>query len=65
VAPPGVPTSWLSHIYIKDLAEARAKAEKLGAKALMPEVDTGEWGKFAVMQDPQGAVFSLFQPSQS
>ncbi|MDB5096381.1 MAG: Glyoxalase/bleomycin resistance protein/dioxygenase [Cyanobacteria bacterium RYN_339] len=60
----GTPPSWLMHVFVKDLAEARAKAEKLGAKTLMAEIDTGEWGKFGVIQDPNGAVLSLFQPKE-
>lgn len=64
VASEGTPPSWLAHVFVKDLAAARAKVESLGGKVLMPSVEAGEWGKFAVIQDPDGAVISLFQPSQ-
>lgn len=63
-APDGVPASWLSHIYVKDLAASLAKATELGGKVLMPDVDTGGWGRFGVIADPCGAVVALFQPSE-
>jgi predicted enzyme related to lactoylglutathione lyase len=30
----------------------------------MPAADAGPWGSFSVVQDPNGAVFSLFQPKE-
>lgn len=63
VAPPGVPSHWLVHIYVEHLAKSRARAVELGGKVLMEEQDVG-YGTIAVIQDPDGAVFSLFQPRE-
>lgn len=60
-APPGVPTSWLSHVVVDKLTGARDRAKRLGAKMLMEEIKVPTIGTFAVIQDPQGAVISLFE----
>jgi predicted enzyme related to lactoylglutathione lyase len=64
LAPAGVPASWLSHVFVPNLTEYTQKAESLGATVLMANVDTGEWGKFSVIQDPTGGVIALFQGSE-
>lgn len=64
-AQPGMPTAWVGHIYVESLETSRAKATELGGRVLAPEISVGEWGSIAIMQDPEGAVFSLFQPNQS
>jgi predicted enzyme related to lactoylglutathione lyase len=60
---PGLPTHWLTHVVVPGKLEAsREKAEKLGAKALAPIIDIPKVGRIAIMQDPIGAVISLFEP---
>ncbi|MBK8172542.1 MAG: VOC family protein [Sandaracinaceae bacterium] len=59
-APPGAPASWLSHILVKNLTEASDRAKRNGGKVLMDKVPVTGMGEFSVVQDPQGAVFSLF-----
>jgi predicted enzyme related to lactoylglutathione lyase len=61
VAPEGVPASWLTHIFVPKLADTVRKAESLGATVLMADVAISEWGRFSVIQDPAGAVISLFE----
>jgi predicted enzyme related to lactoylglutathione lyase len=60
-APPGVPSHWISHVVIDDLAASRDRATRLGAKVLMAEIEVPTVGKMAVIQDPVGAYISLFQ----
>ena len=41
-----------------------AQAKGLGATSCVPPTDIPNVGRFAVIQDPQGAVFSIFEWSQ-
>jgi predicted enzyme related to lactoylglutathione lyase len=40
------------------------RAQELGATIILPAGDVGESGRLAVIQDPQGAILSLWQPGQ-
>ena len=60
-APAGVPSHWLTYLSVADLGAATQKAESLGAKILMANMDAGEFGRFTVIQDPIGAFVALFQ----
>jgi hypothetical protein len=57
----GFPPSWLTYVVVAKLAEGRARAEKLGGKILMPEIEVPGMGAFAVIQDDIGAVIGLFE----
>lgn len=55
----GSPPSWLAYIEVPNCDETVAQAEKLGATVLMPAKTMEQAGRFAVLQDPQGAVFAV------
>jgi len=55
----GVPPNWLSYISVPDCDADVAKASELGAKILMPPQDVPGTGRFAVLEDPTGAVFAI------
>ncbi len=59
--PPGV----LTYVVVDKVAAARTKAEKLGAKVLVPEISVPTVGLISVVADPTGAVIGLFQPEMS
>lgn len=59
---PGVPTHWLAHVIAGKLEPAREKAEKLGAKVIVPVVEIPGVGRISIVADPLGAVISLFEP---
>ena len=59
--PPGVPPNWLTYVVVAKLADGRARAEKLGGKILMPEIEVPGMGAFAVIADDLGAVIGLFE----
>jgi uncharacterized protein len=61
-APPGAPSHWMSYFHVTDCKASAVKAAKLGASTLMPADLIPEVGTIAVISDPQGAVFALFQP---
>jgi uncharacterized protein len=58
----GVPSHWMVHVSTPDVKATAAKAKSLGAK-VMHQMTVPTVGEFAIIQDPQGAVFSAFQPA--
>ncbi len=60
VVPDMVPTHWLPYFGVVDTDASVATATSHGAAVLMPAMDI-EIGRFAVVSDPQGAVFAMMQ----
>jgi predicted enzyme related to lactoylglutathione lyase len=56
--PPEMPPSWGVYFAVSDTDVAVAKAEELGGTLVMGPMDI-EPGRFAVLVDPQGAVFNV------
>ncbi len=59
----GAPPHWLAYIGIPDVDASVAQATQLGAKVLVDPRDIPTVGRFAVMADPQGAVFAVYTPA--
>ena len=57
----GIPPHWMIYITVADCDERAAKAKRLGASICVPPTDIPNVGRFAVVADAQGAVFSLIQ----
>jgi predicted enzyme related to lactoylglutathione lyase len=60
----GTPPNWLTYIGTPDVDGTARQATSLGAKILRQPSDIPKVGRFAVIQDPQGAVFAAFTPAQ-
>ena len=60
-APPGVPPHWGAYFSVADVDEVAAKVAPLGGKIWGGPFDVMEAGRMALVQDPQGARFSLWQ----
>jgi len=58
----GVPPHWLAYFGVAHCDESAERAEHLGGKLLVHPKDIPNTGRFAVVQDPQGAVFAVFKP---
>jgi uncharacterized protein len=58
----GVPNHWHVYFAVTDADATAAKITELGGSVMVAPFDT-PIGKMAVVTDPQGAVFSLFQAS--
>ena len=54
-----VPNNWSVYFMVDDLEAKVAKVGELGGNILVPITSAGEMGKFAVVQDPQGGVFTI------
>jgi predicted enzyme related to lactoylglutathione lyase len=57
----GVPPNWLSYASVTSADESAAKAKELGATLMKEPFDVMTVGRMAVVQDPTGAVFALWQ----
>jgi uncharacterized protein len=57
----GVPPHWMSYVAVTNADDTANKATSLGAKVLAPPFDVMDMGRMAVIQDPTGATFSIWQ----
>ena len=57
----GIPAMWNSYVTVENVDESAEKAAGLGGTVMMPPSDVFDSGRMAVVQDPTGAVFSLWQ----
>ena len=58
-----VPPNWMVYFAV-DVCDASAeKAKDLGGQILNPPTDIPEVGRFSMLQDPQGAAFSIIKLS--
>jgi len=57
----GVPPHWLSYVLVANADEAAEKAKAAGATILKEPFDVFTVGRMAVIQDPAGAVFAIWQ----
>jgi predicted enzyme related to lactoylglutathione lyase len=60
----GTPPNWLTYIGTPNVDETARHATTLGGKVLKQPEDIPTIGRFAILQDPQGAVFAAFTPLQ-
>lgn len=58
----GVPPMWNSYVSVESADTTAERAKELGATVHAPPFDVMDVGRMAVIQDPQGAFFMLWQP---
>ena len=58
----GVPPAWTSYVTVPDADVATTRAAELGGAAMSPAFDVGDAGRMAVLADPQGGAFAVWQP---
>jgi predicted enzyme related to lactoylglutathione lyase len=56
-----VPPNWMVYFAVSEIDGLAAKAAALGGKLIVPPQDIPKVGRFAVIQDPQGAVFGAIR----
>jgi uncharacterized protein len=59
----GVPPAWCLYVAVESADAAAARAVELGGTVLRPPFDVYTFGRSAVIKDPTGAVFSVWQPN--
>ena len=60
----GIPPNWGSYVTVDDADAAAERAAELGATVLAEAFDVMDAGRMAVLNDPQGAGFMVWQPNQ-
>jgi uncharacterized protein len=60
-----IPPHWLIYVAVESADNVAARAKDLGGKVLREPFDVYDAGRMAVVQDPTGAVFAVWQPNQN
>lgn len=60
----GVPPNWLCYVTVASADETARKARELGGTVLAEPFDVEDYGRMAMLQDPEGAVFAVWQPKR-
>ncbi|MGD0363663.1 MAG: VOC family protein [Bryobacteraceae bacterium] len=61
----GAPPNWLPYISVENVDDSAARAAQMGGKVVAPPMDVFDAGRMAVIQDPGGATFALWQPKNN
>lgn len=58
---PNQPTAWTTYVAVEDADKTVEIAQSNGATVVMPPFDVFDAGRMAILVDPAGAVFALWQ----
>ena len=56
---PRMPPTWGTYVTVADVNETIETAQNLGGTVVMPPMDIPSVGRFALIQDPQGAMIAV------
>ncbi|WP_411278860.1 VOC family protein [Gemmatimonas sp.] len=59
----GIPPQWIVYITVSGLEGKLRDVDALGGKIIMSIRSMGETGRYAMIEDPAGAVCALFEPA--
>lgn len=57
----GAPPVWISYVNVEDIDAAAARASAAGGVVFLPPMDVLDVGRMALVQDPTGAPFGMWQ----
>ncbi len=60
----GAPPAWASYVLVDDVDAVTSRAAELGGDVVMAPADVMDAGRMSVIQDPTGAVVSLWQAAE-
>jgi uncharacterized protein len=60
----GAPPHWNAYVTVSSADDAAKRAQELGGKVFAPAFDVMDVGRMAVLQDPTGAVFQVWEPKK-
>lgn len=60
----GARPHWMGYVGTPDVDATAARASELGATMMVPPSDIPEVGRFAVLNDPQGALLAIYKPGE-
>jgi predicted enzyme related to lactoylglutathione lyase len=56
------PRSWVHYVWVESLNDAVERVQRLGGSVLRPKTAVPKIGWYAVVEDPEGNIFAVFQP---
>lgn len=56
-----IPPHWMSYVLVENLEKSLAQVTKLGGKIVRPATEAGDFGIFAIISDPSGAMIALWE----
>ncbi len=59
------PPSWGTYVTVENVDQTAQQAKALGGKVLIPPTEIPDVGRFALVQDPQGATLSVITYANS
>jgi predicted enzyme related to lactoylglutathione lyase len=59
--PAHIPSYWMPYFQVTNVDQSASKAKELGGKTMIGPQDIPGTGRFAILVDPQGAIFAVFQ----
>ncbi len=59
----GAPSVWTSYVNVEDADTTAARAAEAGGVVFVPPMDVLDQGRMALIQDPGGAPFGIWQPA--
>jgi uncharacterized protein len=62
---PSIPAAWTPYVGVDDTDAMCKKATELGAGVIVEPMDVPTVGRFAILKDPQGAVFGIIKGEPS
>ncbi len=60
---PNTPPCWVAYVTVESADASAVRVTELGGKVCKPPFDIPNVGRIALVLDPQGALFGLFQPA--
>lgn len=57
-----MPTAWMVYFGVSNADDALREVDSAGGRALSPVEEIGAFGRMAIVQDPTGAVFGMWEP---
>ncbi len=60
----GVPPQWKGYVEVESVDDTVEKAQELGATVVLKPVEVSETGRTAILRDPTGAAFALWQTGE-
>ncbi len=64
LAAQGVPPYWLPYLWVTSVDEVVARTPELGGRVVVEPMDVFDMGRMAILEDPTGAVFGVWQDAQ-
>jgi predicted enzyme related to lactoylglutathione lyase len=58
----GIPPHWMPSVEVNNVDSSLRQAQSLGGKVVMGPMDVPDTGRYAIIQDPQGAMLAIFTP---